>query len=81
MAWIKTIDESEAAGLLKENYEHLLKARGHVPNIHKVHSIKPELMRAYGDFSHAVTFGATGLGREREEMLAVTISALLGCKY
>lgn len=81
MAWIKTVDESEAAGLLKENYEHLLKVRGHVPNIHKVHSVKPELMRAYREFGEAVFFGATSLGREREEMLAVTVSALLGCKY
>ncbi|MFQ5692474.1 MAG: hypothetical protein ACE5IM_05450 [Nitrospinota bacterium] len=81
MAWIKVIDESEATGLLKENYEILRKKRGHVTNIQKVHSVKPELMRAYREFSHAVTFGATSLGREREEMLAVMISALLGCKY
>ncbi len=81
MAWIPTIDESDAEGLLKKNYEILKKTRGDIPNVHKVHSIKPELMAAYREFGSAVTFGATSLGREREEMLSVTISALLGCKY
>ncbi len=81
MAWICTVDESKAEGLLKENYEILKKSRGDIPNVHKVHSIKPELMAAYREFGSAVTFGATSLGREREEILAVVISALLGCKY
>ena len=81
MAWIKTIDESEAVGELKEHYDELRKTWGFVPNIRKVHSIKPELMRKTHDFSQAVTRGGSSLGRKREEMFAVMISALLKCKY
>lgn len=81
MAWIKTIDESEAAGDVKRQYEEATRVRGYVPNIRKIYSIKPELMKSYFDFSRAVTFGSTSLGRAREEMLAVTISSLLKCRY
>ncbi len=81
MAWIKTIEESEATGEVKEHYDEIGKKWGYVPNIRKVHSIKPELMRQYHAFSHVVTFGGSSLGRKREEMLAVMISALLKCKY
>ncbi|MEE9275621.1 MAG: peroxidase [bacterium] len=81
MAWIETIDESEATGDAKAQYDEIIQRRGYVPNIRKIHSIKPDLMRHYRDFSQGVTFGATSLGREREEMLAVAISALLKCKY
>lgn len=81
MAWIRTVDESEARGFVREHYEEYLKNRGYVPNIVKVHSLKPELMRRYFDFSHTVTFGGSSLGRRREEMLAVMISALLKCRY
>ncbi len=81
MAWIETIEESEAAGDVKEIYARARGRRGYVGNIVKVHSIKPELMRAYQEFSHSVTFGGTNLGRQREEMVAVMVSALVKCRY
>ena len=81
MAWIQTVDDSEAEGDVKAHFDEFIGRVGYVPNIHKIHSIKPELLKAYYAFSRSVTFGATGLGRRREEMLAVTISALLKCKY
>jgi len=81
VAWIRTIEESEATGGVKEHYDELKKEWGFIPNIRKVHSIKPELMRELLSFTHVVTRGGTSLGRVREEMLAVTISALLKCKY
>ena len=81
MAWIKTIDEADAAGELKKYYDGRRAAGLRAGNIHKIHSIKPELLNAYFAFSRSVTFGATSLGRRREEMLAVTISSLLKCRY
>ena len=47
MAWIKTIDESEATGEVKEHYEMYRKTREYIPNIVKIYSIKPKLMLAY----------------------------------
>ncbi len=81
MAWIGTITESEATGEVKNIYDKARTRRNCVGNIVKVHSLKPELMRAYQAFSHAVTFGGSSLGREREEMVAVLVSALLKCRY
>ena len=81
MSWIGTVAESEAAGAVKEIYDKAREKRDYVGNIVKVHSLKPELMRAYQAFSHAVTFGGSSLGREREEMVAVTVAALLKCRY
>ena len=81
MAWIKTVDESEATGLVKEHYEEAMDIWGFVPNIRKAHSIKPRFMKQLHEFSQAVTRGGSSLGREREEMLAVMISALLKCRY
>ncbi len=81
MAWIRTVDEPEATGELKKYYDERRAAGVTVGNIHKIHTIKPELLNAYYAFSRSVTFGATSLGRRREEMLAVTISALLKCRY
>ncbi len=75
------MEESEAAGDGKEIYARARGRRGYVGNIVKVHSIKPELMRGYQEFSHTVTFGGTSLGRQREEMVAVMVSALVKCRY
>jgi alkylhydroperoxidase family enzyme len=38
-------------------------------------------MRAVLQMNSAVTFGGSGLGRRREEMVATTVSALNGCFY
>ena len=41
MSWINEVDVSEAAGKLAENYAALIKQRGKVSNILKVHSLNP----------------------------------------
>ncbi len=81
MAWIETVDESEAEGPLAELYDATRQQHGFVANILKAHSLKPELMAKWQAFSGAVTFGGSSLGRRREEMVAVLVSSLLMCKY
>jgi hypothetical protein len=81
MPFIKTIEETEAEGELKAYYDAQLEKSGSIGNIHKIYSIKPPLMMAYREFSRAVTFGATSLGRRKEEILAVAISSMFKCKY
>ena len=81
MAWIETIDEANAVGEVKAHYDEAREIWGFVPNIRKVNSIKPDLMLQLHAFSQAVTRGGSSLGREREEMLAVAISAMLKCRY
>jgi alkylhydroperoxidase family enzyme len=84
MAWIKMVNESEATGLVREEYERhyaLIKKQGGVGEIVKVFSLRPDLLRARVDFGNAMTFGGSGLGRYREELIATSISAQLSCKF
>jgi hypothetical protein len=49
-AWIETVPEEQAAGLLKELYDRERDPRvGVVDNILKVHSLHPETLRAHAD--------------------------------
>ena len=58
MAWIKTVDESEARGEVKEHYESYAARVGFVPGIHKIYSIMPARLKAYLAFSRSAAFGA-----------------------
>lgn len=82
MAWVKMVPESEATGFLKELYEH---RGGHgsgvVSEVVKVLSLRPELMDVRVRFGDAMTFGGSGLGRFREEIIATSISAMCKCRY
>ncbi len=84
MAWIKIVQEDEATGLVKEIYDrHLVhfERRDRVGEIVKVFSLRPELLRERVRFGNTMTFGGSGLGRFREELIAVSISAAVGCKF
>ena len=80
MAWIKMVPECEAVGLVKEIYEQH-RRRGQTSEIIKVFSLRPRLMDLRGRFSRIMTFGGSGLGRYREELIALSISATLHCRY
>ena len=47
MAWIKTIDESEAKDSLKEQYDKLIEPWGGVDNILKIHSLNSDSLSAH----------------------------------
>lgn len=84
MAWIRTIRPEEAEGLVKEEYSRAWRTSGQVPvvaEVVSVFSLRPDLLQARGKFGHAMTFGGSGLGRYREELIATSISQLLGCKF
>ncbi len=84
MAWVGTVPEATADGLVKEVYDRVLQQvgmQGEVPEIIKVFSVRPELLQARVAFQNAMTFGGSGLGRYREELIATSISQLLGCKF
>ncbi|MBI2089468.1 MAG: peroxidase [Deltaproteobacteria bacterium] len=84
MAWVRMVEESEADGIVKEEYERhytLIKKKGGVAEIIKVFSLRPDLLRARVEFGNAMTFGGSGLGRYREELIATSISAQLSCKF
>jgi alkylhydroperoxidase family enzyme len=84
MAWVKTFNENEAAGRLAEVYAELKKsplAGGRVPNIMKCMGLRPDALMGVWRLNMAITFGASTLGRRREEMIATAVSALNHCHY
>lgn len=81
MAWIRTVEEGEAEGVLKSLYEGLRKAVGMVPNILKVFSLHPETMRATMTLFQTLMYGPAPLGRAQREMIALVVSATNRCHY
>ena len=47
MAWIDIIDEENAEGSLKDQYDQLIEPWGGVDNILKIHSLNPESLAAH----------------------------------
>lgn len=85
MAWVRIIDRHEASGALKAEYDRIAAQfadRGEtIPEVTAVLSVRPELMIGRNALSNACTFGGSGLGRFREELIATSISALLSCRF
>ncbi len=80
MAWIKELEPQDDPAV-KAMHAEWHARRGFVPNIIRIFSLKPALMRAFDDFSKVVTFGGTTLGRRREELISFYVSSLLDCRY
>lgn len=81
MAWIKVVDEREATGGLQDAYTQVAAARGYVPNIVKLHSLSPALLRAHFAFYRELMFGTSELSRAERETIAVAVSAANNCHY
>ncbi len=81
MAWIEQIDTDDAEGKLAEMYAQLIRQRGKVSNILKVHSLNPEAMGNHLDLYMTIMFGRSGLSRGEREAIAVVVSANNDCAY
>ena len=81
MAWIRTIPESTATGIVKEQYDAGIKRAGRVYNIVKLFSIKPESLKAFVNQYEATMFGPSKLSRAQREMIATVVSQINGCRY
>jgi len=81
MSWIKEIEVSEADGKLAKTYATLIRQRGKVSNILKVHSLNPEAMGNHLDLYMTLMFGESGLSRAEREAVAVVVSASNDCQY
>lgn len=84
MAWIETFSEKEASGDLAEAYGQILNhpmTPGRVPNIIRCMGQRPEAMLQVWRTNMKITFGASTLGRVREEMIATAVSSINRCEY
>ena len=81
MSWIDEVEVDEADGRLAELYAELVKKRGKVSNILKVHSLNPDAMGSHLDLYMTLMFGSSGLSRAEREAIAVVVSASNDCEY
>ncbi|MFO8061572.1 MAG: peroxidase-related enzyme [bacterium] len=81
MAWIKIIDENNAEGRLKNIYSEIIKSRGKLSNIMRVHSLSPIAMQKHIELYTAIMFDRSGLSRAEREMIGVAVSKINECKY
>ena len=82
MAWIKTIDEADATGLLGKQYKAAINRAGSVAKIVKLHSLQPGVMRASMNLYMETTVTPDSpLPRWTREMIATVVSRTNDCFY
>ncbi len=81
MPYIRLIDEADADGLLKEEYDAAIERAGKVFNIVKAMSLRPSVLRASIELYREIMFGESELSRQERELLATVSSAEQDCYY
>ena len=82
MAWIRTIDTSDARGRLRSIYDAALERAGKVFGIIKLMSLQPAALEASMSLYAATTTSPRSpLPRWFRELVAVTVSRLNHCFY
>ncbi|MGH7550558.1 MAG: peroxidase-related enzyme, partial [Gemmatimonadota bacterium] len=54
MAWIRTIDESDAEGPLAEIYRRLQRADGGMDHILKIHGLNPQSLAGHYEYYRTI---------------------------
>jgi hypothetical protein len=81
MAWIRMIDEEDAAGPLRTLYEAIAGGRRRMAHILKVQSLHADALRDHYALYRTLMFGHSPLSRAERESIAVAVSAANGCHY
>jgi alkylhydroperoxidase family enzyme len=81
MPWITQIEVEKATGFLRRQFDDAIRRAGRVWHIVHIMSLNPRVMKRSMDFYGAIMFGRSPLTRVRRELLAVAVSAELGCHY
>ena len=78
---LRLIDEYEATGELKSQYDAATGRAGKVFNIVKSMSLNPRVLGASMELYKAIMFGPSELSRVDRELLAVVVSCANDCHY
>jgi alkylhydroperoxidase/carboxymuconolactone decarboxylase family protein YurZ len=84
MASIKMIDEENATGNVKKIYSEIKESLGidFVPNMYKIMAHKPDYLETTWNKTKAIMHDKTGkLDTLTKEIIAVAVSATMGCEY
>ena len=79
--YIKTIDQEDASGQLKDIYDNLSGSIGQIPNIIKVQSLRPDLIEPLLGFLGALMMAQHGLSKTTKELIAAYVSKINSCEY
>jgi alkylhydroperoxidase/carboxymuconolactone decarboxylase family protein YurZ len=83
MTSVKMIAEEDATGPVKAIYEDIRQTLGidFVPNMYKAMAPKPDYLEANWNKVKAVMKGPGKLDQLTREIIAVSVSAVMGCEY
>jgi len=82
MSWIEVVHEEQAEEPLRSVYLRVRAARGHVANVLKAQSLRPEALDAHQRLYRELMFGrGSSLTRRVREMIAVVVSKVNRCHY
>lgn len=83
MTTIKMIGEEEATGKVKDLYREIKSQLGidFVPNLYKVMAAKPDYLETNWNKVKTVMVQEGKLDRLSKKMIAVAVSAVMGCEY
>ena len=82
MAWIQTVDEADATGVVKEEYDDAIARAGQLYNIVKLFSARPKSMHAFVELYKVVMHDPDcPLSRMQREMIATIVSKVNECHY
>jgi uncharacterized peroxidase-related enzyme len=81
MSYLRLIEEGEATGALKTEYDAAIRRAGKVFNIVKAMSLRPGVLREAMGLYRAVMYGPSELSRAERELLAVVVSCTNDCHY
>jgi alkylhydroperoxidase family enzyme len=79
--YLRLIDENEASGELKSEYDAALARAGKVFNIVKSMSLNARVLGASMGLYKAIMFSPSELSRVERELLAVVVSCANDCHY
>ena len=78
MAYIRTISEEQAYGLVQDQYQDALQSMGYVPNYIKAFSLHPEVYNAWEELLSAIQ---SKMSLRRYELLTFAAVLALECRY
>ena len=81
MAWVRTIADDEAEGLLARQYREAIARAGKVFNVLRVQGLQPRVLRASTHLYTQVMLKDGPLARYQREMIATVVSATNRCAY
>ncbi len=83
MSVVTMISEDQAVGKVKDIYEEIMSSHDidFVPNMHKLMAVNPDYLEANWKKIKAVMVKTGKLDIMTKEIIAIAVSAVMGCKY